>query len=281
MNWLQENWIFIVTILTSFISGGLAGHLYSQYKVDKRNAKQKIKIQSLINKIFKVSELIDSKIAITESNKTYQFDNLYLVKIIIQNSGNVAFQEFDLGVKLNSEFKIFKSNYSSIGSKHELIFVGSEPKIEKPVSELDVVLNPFNREDEYTLDLQVFSEKGIDFSEKLIEFSTKKDVIINSNSVQNSKNDDIPQFISDTKIRVNLLFLIASIIAVVTMSYSIFDSYANIKNSIDSTHQNLDHIGESFDDVTKKIIKDNETLSRKIIELEKKIISIEKKKNGD
>lgn len=193
MDWISENWMWLVAIIASILFGGLAGHVYSQYAVNRRNAKQKVLQIVRITSFFLKNDILGSEIAITENDRIYKFKNLFLVNIVVKNIGNAPYEKFDLGIDVGDDYEILKFEYSTENRKYELQFEGEKPEYGRPNNKVDLILSPLNRETEYYFDVQVHSKDKNSISEEDFTFSSTKDVELLKTVDKNIRNEDVEE----------------------------------------------------------------------------------------
>ncbi|MBC7981983.1 hypothetical protein H7X65_02815 [Candidatus Parcubacteria bacterium] len=176
MEWIYSNISIIISCIVSVLFGGLAGNVYAQRRTDKRNAKQKIVKEISMNQIHRTDASANFKISITENDKTYHFENLYIVKIQISIKGNIRFDDLDLIVDMPDSFKILKATPNIKSRAREIEFKSAQPSYENPLSNIDLEINPFNTKDVFSIDLQVYSLQNEILDVSSIEVDTRNDI---------------------------------------------------------------------------------------------------------
>lgn len=173
MDWIQHNIAAIISGIVGILFGGLAGNIYAQYKTDRRNAKQRIQKGISINQIHKLQSSTNFKIAITEGGETHQFDNLYILTVRLKNIGNAPVDTFYVMLDLPENFKILKAIPMLKNRGQKIEFKTEAPTYNKPSNFVDFEISPFNREDSFSIDTQIFSSDNqqLDFSHINIETS--------------------------------------------------------------------------------------------------------------
>lgn len=180
----------IISCVVSLLSGGLAGNIYAQHITKKRNAKQKIVKEVSANQIHKSGLSPNFKIAITEDDETYQFENFYTVTVKFINAGNIRIERFDIKLDMPETFNILKVTPTLPSRAREIKFKDS-PSYKNQLNSLDFELTPFNRKDPFSIDIQVYSTKNnaLDISKILIDSSTDIEFIKVENETKNDTKD--------------------------------------------------------------------------------------------
>ncbi|MBW4541273.1 MAG: hypothetical protein KME43_19360 [Myxacorys chilensis ATA2-1-KO14] len=93
-----------------------------------------------------------SQIEISDGHKTYSYSNLQIAQVQVKNQSKQDFDQFELGITLSSKDVVIHLEVQSPG-RHHLVkqidpFTFTEPK-----PKADLILQPFNRDDAYTLRL--------------------------------------------------------------------------------------------------------------------------------
>lgn len=182
-------------MLFTLIGGGAAGSiltiLYNKYQ----NQKQSIKYEIISNSIFHPNSELKNSVCLNiyneEGSSVHDYYNLFLVILKIKNIGNKDFEKFEFGVNIKGNKEVIKIEYETIDRQHEL-------KLDKEISfndtsdEIDISLDPFNREEEYLIRFFIATvTSGQDddilaFKETDFELSSKHP--IRFTKVENRKN---------------------------------------------------------------------------------------------
>lgn len=144
----------ILPLLATLIGGGAAGAaitiLYKRYQ----NRKQKIKYEIISNSIFHPNSDLEHRVCLNiyseEGNSIHDYYNLFLVILKIKNIGNKDYDKFDFGVNIKGNKEVIKIEQETIDRQHEIQF-NRVINFENTSDEVDVSLNPFNREEEYLM----------------------------------------------------------------------------------------------------------------------------------
>jgi len=119
-----------------------------------------------VGRLIEVSQVFSHRIGgedlhptltVTEREKQYSFDNLYLARIQLANLANCDFKTFSFGITLPTTQKIVLA-YSRNSDRHHKLTLENSPSPENPLSELDGACTPLNRKDIYFLDLYINCE---------------------------------------------------------------------------------------------------------------------------
>lgn len=148
------NWIQIGAAL---LGGGAMGAIISSVVTSVRNRFQPIgnRVDTLSVFRQKLGESsLKTEITISVKDSEYKFNNLFLIDIQIVNKGNKDINEFPFGITLfNDDKAVFIESISK--DRHHQIDHQTEVSPDKPKSEIDFILKPFNRRDSYSFKLYV------------------------------------------------------------------------------------------------------------------------------
>jgi len=97
---------------------------------------------------------LKATIAVTHDGRTENFENLFLAQIQVINRGNKDLSEIEFGITLDSEDKCIFIEVATPDRHHEVVQVKAVIP-SKPECEMDFVLRPFNRRDQYSLKLYI------------------------------------------------------------------------------------------------------------------------------
>tara|TARA_A100000171_G_C2133687_1_gene148466 strand:+ start:2108 stop:2713 length:606 start_codon:yes stop_codon:yes gene_type:complete len=167
------NWI---SLTISFLGGGLAGAILNQFFYHRRNKIQPVGKSIELTSIFNAKEnsLIDSRITITGDTKEYRFKNLWILKFDLINNGRNDYDKFNFGITLNDGIKAISVKETTKDRHHKVTYLG-QPDFENQVESFDIELNPFNRKEIYTFEVQITSDRD-DLTTDDIKLSTDKPV---------------------------------------------------------------------------------------------------------
>jgi len=152
-------------IVIPLIGGGAMGAAIINAVVSAiRNRVQPVGRRIEIIPIFKETlgaSGLRTKITISDGQNDYMFDNLFIAKIQLINRGNQDIAEFRFGITLSSgDSVIYVEPHSQ--DRHHIVRQVSEVSLRNPASEIDFILQPFNRGDSYSLDLFMVISKNRD-----------------------------------------------------------------------------------------------------------------------
>jgi hypothetical protein len=147
IQWLQ--------LIVAIISGGAMGALITALITSFRNRVQpigyKIDVVSIFKETLGVSSLM-TQINISDGQKDYKFNNLFIARVEIHNSANADYEQFDLGITLPEGSQAIYVQAAAEDRYRETEFT-KQVSLEKPRNEIDLVLRPFNRKDLYSFDV--------------------------------------------------------------------------------------------------------------------------------
>lgn len=142
-----------VPITASFVGGGLAGSLLTNYMAYRRNRIQPVAYKIERDKLFSVdgtAPLLRTSISIEHDGKPFVFDSLYRQRIEIINKGSLDQQQFAFGVTLCKGERAVYVQSSTEDRFHKL--TGFEQVCpNSPQNSFDLVAEPFNRGDRYAI----------------------------------------------------------------------------------------------------------------------------------
>lgn len=115
------------------------------------------------------------KISITEGDQVFHFDNMHVVHIHFNNKGGLDREALTVGVTLPQGHRIIRSA-NGTPSRHHLVSKQGEFSPASPVSEVDFVLAPFNRADQYGITLYVIDDSDGAFEVGSVELSSPQAV---------------------------------------------------------------------------------------------------------
>ncbi|RXF70521.1 hypothetical protein [Arcticibacter tournemirensis] len=168
--------IEVIKIILPLIGGGAVGAIITALVTSRRNRIQPISKHVNITNIFVPSKLLGDHITrLTFSGATtnYDFENLFIAQIELENRGNKDWEQFEFGITLPEN--VYAININAIGKdRHHSINYSPEINFEEKSNVLDIKLHPFNRKDVYSITLFLTSTaNGIDSE---ITFSSKSAV---------------------------------------------------------------------------------------------------------
>lgn len=160
-------------IVIPLIGGGAIGAIINTVVSAIRNRVQPVGRRVETIPIFKetlgISEL-RTKITISDGQNDYRFDNLFITKVQLVNRGNRDFERFQFGVTFSSgDSVIYVEPHSQ--DRHHIVKQVPDVSLSSPASEIDFILQPFNRGDYYSLDLFTVISKERD-KPGIIQFSS-------------------------------------------------------------------------------------------------------------
>lgn len=181
------HWLPIVATLAG---GGAMGAIINSLVANYRNKVQPIYCSKEYTSVFNHSFLglskinsdlgVSAEVTISEinGNTNYSYENLSVIKLRLVNIGNKDMDEFKFGATLGEEDRVLYIDEKSSDRYHK-IEVLTPTTFLKPKREIDFVLKPFNRKDEYNINLFVFSRDNKSIPDE-IQISTPHPVKIAS-----------------------------------------------------------------------------------------------------
>lgn len=155
---LDVNWYAIIIIGGILIIGAIIGALLQTAIAASRAIKPiintRVDVLAKFNPVFESSLLDSYKIVVTDGAKEYKYNSLGQVEILLNNKSTKDFPEFKVGVKLaNDDLAIYAE--SQTDDRHHHLKLLTPVTLKEPQSEMDFLLQPFNRRDKYSLRLLI------------------------------------------------------------------------------------------------------------------------------
>lgn len=152
------NWYAIMIIGVIFTVGAVIGALLqaaiSAYRNKNPIINTRVDVLAKFNPLFE-SDLLDTyKIIVTDGTKEYEYSSLAQVEILLTNRSKENFPEFKLGVKLSADDLAIYAEAETVDRHHHLKLL-TPVTLNEPQSEMDFLLQPFNRGDSYSLRLLI------------------------------------------------------------------------------------------------------------------------------
>lgn len=102
---------------------------------------------------------VRARIAISDGQNTSTFENLFIADVQVVNRGNSGIERFPFGVILAGGDKCVHVERLP-PDRHHLIIQETEVTPQDPQSEIDFILDPFNRKDSYLVKLYIVIPEG-------------------------------------------------------------------------------------------------------------------------
>lgn len=155
---LHSDWygFIIIGVILSIgaVIGALLQAVISGYRSIKPIINTRIDVLAKFNPLFE-SYLLDTyKIVVTDGAKQYEYNLLAQVEILLTNKSLQDFPEFKVGVKLSDEDIAIYAE-SQTADRHHNLKLLTPVTLNEPQSEMDFLLQPFNRGDSYSLRLLI------------------------------------------------------------------------------------------------------------------------------
>lgn len=150
------NWYAIIVIGVLLSIGAVIGALLqaaiSVYRNKKPIINTRVDVLAKFNAMFEPDLLDTYKIIVTDGAKEYEYNSLAQVEILVTNKSQQDFPDFKLGVKLsNNDVAIYAESKTT--DRHHNLKLLTPVTLTEPKSELDFLLQPFNRGDSYSFRL--------------------------------------------------------------------------------------------------------------------------------
>ncbi|XWK89492.1 MAG: hypothetical protein U7127_05355 [Phormidium sp.] len=152
------DWYAVTIIGVILIIGAVIGALLQSAIAASRTIKPiintRIDVLAKFDPLFE-SHLLDTyKIVVTDGAKEYKYNSLAQVEIYLNNKSLQDFPEFKVGVKLaNDDVAIYAESHTD--DRHHHLKLLTPVTLNEPQSEMDFLLQPFNRGDSYSLRLLI------------------------------------------------------------------------------------------------------------------------------
>lgn len=150
-------WHIVVPLFT----GGAFGALITAIVTTYRNRIQPVGYRRDIRPVFTEGgnqTSLAAKITIYDDSKEFTFHNLFIIQFLVVNKGNKDIEEFPIGFTLSEGDKAVWFEVGTLDRHHETTPSGVGP--DNPKSEIDIMLQPFNRGDLYVLGIYVVIPEG-------------------------------------------------------------------------------------------------------------------------
>ncbi|MEP0914414.1 hypothetical protein NDI45_26275 [Leptolyngbya sp. GB1-A1] len=158
----QLLWHFLPLPLTIFLGGvavGVLGCSAIAAYLDRRPViTQRIDIIPKFEDFFGSLEL-QSPITVSKGEKSYNYCDLHTVQVELTNQSRQDFDAFEFGINLASDTAIVHMEVQA-PDHHRVVKPITPFSFTQPRSQVDLSLQPFNREDTYTFRLLVVVPEG-------------------------------------------------------------------------------------------------------------------------
>jgi hypothetical protein len=152
-----------IAIPVTLIGGGAVGALITAYVTHRRSSKQPIGYTEEIIHIFREGQNFPrlAKLIVAEHpfgvGTEKPVNNLSLARIILINKGNQDLDEFAFGITMEGPYKVVDVRMKD-PDRHHKMRVSIEEEV--PLINPDFSLTPFNRGDEYGVDIYFTYEQA-------------------------------------------------------------------------------------------------------------------------
>lgn len=149
------SWYTLLFATIIFISGSAVGALMYAAISTYLNLKPKIGCRVDTAPLFEDMSGVAyprSQIEISDGYKTYSYNHLQIAQVQVKNQSKQDFDQFELGITLSSKDAVIHLEVQS-PDHHHLVKQVDPFTFTEPKSKADLILQPFNRDDAYTLRL--------------------------------------------------------------------------------------------------------------------------------
>jgi hypothetical protein len=151
--------LYAVTVIGVIFSigaviGALLQAAISAYRHKKPTINTRVDVLARFNPLFESDLLNTYQIIVTDGTKEYEYSSLAQIEILLTNRSQKDFLEFKLGVKLSNENVAIYAESQAVDRHHHLKLL-TPVTLSQPQSEMDFLLQPFNRGDSYSLRLLI------------------------------------------------------------------------------------------------------------------------------
>lgn len=204
INWIQ--------IGVGFFSGGAFGAFIKQYFDSRKSKIQAIGFSIEIKPFYNSGDnhLLNSQVIFKDDSDVYAFNNLFTGTINLINTGQNDYSQFNFGLTTSKKIKFLHVKPITLDRHHMAEFI-NEPSLKNQINSFDVSLKPFNRKDNYIIDILLATEQ-VGMSESDIKISSSMPIKwskINSfneigfEMVNNSLLQTVGKSILDTFVRLS------------------------------------------------------------------------------
>jgi hypothetical protein len=169
---LNLHWLTILIIVGALLSSGILGALtyaaIAAYRDRKPAIAQRVETPPRFQDALG-SSCPRTQIRVSDGYREYPYDNLRVVQVHLENQSSQDFEEFKLGISLDSasaEDGMVHVEVRSPDRDHQVKQL-TPVTFAEPQTTLDVVLIPFNREDSYSLRLLLAASEELELSGKI------------------------------------------------------------------------------------------------------------------
>lgn len=107
------------------------------------------------------SNSFKTKISISDAaNNKYEFDNMWILTLLIINKGNSDFNEFIFGIDFPENVKVINSVLKDANRFHK-VDLNENPQPNNNLNKIDIKFAPFNRYQKYEIDFYLTSVNDI------------------------------------------------------------------------------------------------------------------------
>jgi len=146
----------ILQFLATLFGGGAMGAIITLAVTGWRNRLQPVTRTFETLQIFKNTPGVgfNARLTVSDRGSDYRFQNLFIVRVALKNTGNSDYDTFDIGITLADGDKAIHVEAVS-DDRHHVVRQVTPVGLATAASELDFQLQPFNRRNTYQLNVFV------------------------------------------------------------------------------------------------------------------------------
>jgi hypothetical protein len=134
--------------------GALLQTAISAYRNKKPTINTRVDVLAKFNPLFESSLGDTYNIIVSDGKTEYKYSSLAQVEIMLTNKSQENFPNFKLGVKLSNDDRAIYAE-SQTSDRHHHLKLLTPVMLTEPKSEMDFLLQPFNRGDSYSFRLLI------------------------------------------------------------------------------------------------------------------------------
>ena len=146
----------LLQFLATLVGGGAMGAVITMAITSWRNRLQPVTRTFETLQVFKNTAGVgfNAQLTVADSAGDYKFQNLFIVRVAVKNTGNCDYDSFDAGITLAEGDKAIHVEAVS-DDRHHVVRQVTPVGLSTAVSELDFQLKPFNRRNSYQINIFV------------------------------------------------------------------------------------------------------------------------------
>lgn len=144
---------YAITILSGGAVGSIITLLVTKYQNRIQPVSKAVRLVRVFGSMSGESSL-STRLVVEKDGSKYDYDNLYVASVNLDNSGNQDYESFQFGVTLPENADVIHVDTFSEDRHHDIKQI-TDLGLDEPVREVDFKLDPFNRQDSYQFDLHI------------------------------------------------------------------------------------------------------------------------------